>query len=256
MSKLIAVLSPAKLLDDQTHYPDLDCTAAEFTNEAKAIASKLKKLQPSELASLMSMSAALGNETQQRYQSWHLPFTHQNAHPAMLMFKGEVYRGLQAHDFNVKQLDFAQKHVRILSGLYGILKPLDLIMPYRLMMGTGFAPDKKNNNLYSFWREKITASLERDLDKKGVLIDLASQEYFKAIDLAQLNRRIVTCEFRESKGGKHVVVNTYAKQARGMMARFIIENAITKPEDLRGFDLERYRFQPTSSDNNRLVFVR
>lgn len=256
MSKLIAVLSPAKLLDDQTHYPNLPCTDAAFTGEAKSIVAKLNKLNSSELAKLMSMSAALGKETQQRYHSWKLPFTHQNAHPAMLMFKGEVYRGLQAHEFNLKQLGFAQDHVRILSGLYGVLRPLDLIMPYRLMMGTPFQPDKKTASLYAFWREKITNHLDQNLDKKGVLVDLASQEYFKAIDTVQLNRRVVSCEFRETKGDKHVVVNTYAKQARGMMARFIIENAITKPEDMRGFDLERYRFQSAPSDNDRFVFVR
>jgi len=256
MSKLIALLSPAKLLDDQSHYPDLPCTEAAFTAEAHHLVAKLKKQKPAELASLMSMSDALAAETHHRFQSWQLPFTHQNAHPALLLFKGEVYRGLQAHELNIKQLAFAQDHVRILSGLYGILRPLDLIMPYRLMMGTPFSFDKKHTNLYSFWKEKITNHLDRDLDKNGVLVDIASQEYFKSIDTGKLNRRVIACEFRENKGGKYVVVNTYAKSARGKMARFIIDAGIKNSNDLRAFNYDNYKFLPALSEENKLVFVR
>jgi cytoplasmic iron level regulating protein YaaA (DUF328/UPF0246 family) len=154
MSKLIAVISPAKLLDDQTHYPKLPCTQPEFTSEAKKLAALLQKMSASELSKLMAMSSALGKETELKFKQWQLPFSHENAHPAMLMFKGEVYRGLQAAELNPKELTFAQKHLRILSGLYGIMRPLDLVLPYRLMMGTPFEFDKKAPNLYVFWKQK------------------------------------------------------------------------------------------------------
>jgi len=153
-------------------------------------------------------------------------------------------------------LEFAQEHFRILSGLYGILRPLDLVMPYRLMMGTPLAIGKTTKNLYAFWTEKITAHLNDSLDKKGVLIDLASAEYFKSIDLKTLNRKVVTCEFRQKKGNDYVMVNTYAKSARGKMARFIIDNAITKADDCRAFNYDSYSLLDARSDDQRLVFVR
>ena len=200
MSSFIAILSPAKLIDDQTHYPNLSCTDVAFAEDAARLAGKLKKLSPENLAEMMSMSQALAMETHARFQQWKFPFTHQNAHPAMLMFKGEVYRGLQAAELNPKGLSFAQKHLRILSGLYGIMRPLDLVMPYRLMMGTPFGFDKKAPNLYAFWKQKITEALDNELGKKDVLINLASQEYFKVIDTKLLGRRIIECEFKETKG--------------------------------------------------------
>jgi cytoplasmic iron level regulating protein YaaA (DUF328/UPF0246 family) len=252
----MAVISPAKLLDNQTHYPNLPCTQPEFTADAKNIASLLKKMSAIELAKLMQMSIALGKETELTYKQWTQPFTHDNAHPALLMFKGEVYRGLQAQELHLKQLQFAQEHVRILSGLYGILRPLDLVMPYRLMMGTKLVISKEHKNLYHYWTTKITAHLNESLDKKGILIDLASSEYFKSIDLKTLNRKVVTCEFRQKKGNDFVVVNTYAKSARGKMARFIIDNTITKASDCRAFDYDGYRLLDARSDAERLVFAR
>ena len=226
MSSFIALLSPAKLLDDQTHYPNISCTDLVFAQEAAELAALLKKLSPDKLGELMDMSSALASETHARFQQWQLPFSHQNAHPAMLMFKGEVYRGLQAQELNPKQLNYAQKHVRILSGLYGILRPLDLIMPYRLMMGTPFVVDKKTPNLYAYWKSKITSNLQADLGKKTSIINLASQEYFKSIDTTLLNNRIIECEFKEKRNNKYVTVNTYSKLARGKMARFIIDHRI------------------------------
>jgi cytoplasmic iron level regulating protein YaaA (DUF328/UPF0246 family) len=252
----MAVISPAKLLDDQTHYPNLPCTQPAFPNEAKKLAALLKKMSAGELSTLMDMSTALGKETEIKFKQWTQPFTHENAHPAMLMFKGEVYRGLQAEELHLGQLEFAQEHFRILSGLYGILRPLDLVMPYRLMMGTPLAIGKTTKNLYAFWTEKITAHLNDSLDKKGVLIDLASAEYFKSIDLKTLNRKVVTCEFRQKKGNDYVMVNTYAKSARGKMARFIIDNAITKADDCRAFNYDSYSLLDARSDDQRLVFVR
>jgi cytoplasmic iron level regulating protein YaaA (DUF328/UPF0246 family) len=256
MSKLIAVISPAKLLDDQTHYPNIPCTQPEFLAEAEKLAGQLKKMNPAELSELMDMSVSLGQETALKYKKWKLPFTHENAHPAMLMFKGEVYRGLQAEELHLQQLEFAQKHLRILSGLYGIMRPLDLIMPYRLMMGTRLNIGKTHKNLYAFWTEKITSHLDQALDKKGILLDLASSEYFKSIDLNALNRKVISFEFRQKKGNDYVVVNTYAKSARGKMTRFILDNAITKADDCRAFDYDGYTLLDARSDDSRFVFVR
>jgi hypothetical protein len=256
MSSFLALLSPAKLIDDQTHYPNLECSQPEFTAEAQQLVNKLKKLNSAELSELMDMSASLAQETQRRLKEWHLPFSHANAHPAILMFKGEVYRGLEAQELNPKQLAFAQKHVRILSGLYGILRPLDWAMPYRLMMGTPFASDKKTPNLYAFWQEKITSSIDAELNKNGTLINLASHEYFKCIDLKKLNRRVIQCEFKENRGGKFVSVNTYAKHARGSMARFIIDNSIKKPDDIRAFDTDGYSLNSSLSTQDQFVFCR
>jgi cytoplasmic iron level regulating protein YaaA (DUF328/UPF0246 family) len=256
MSSFLALLSPAKLIDDQTHYPNLNCSEAAFQNEAKQLVSKLKKLQPIELSELMDMSSALSEETAVRFKQWKLPFTHQNAHPAILMFKGEVYRGLQASELHRNQLEFAQNHVRILSGLYGVLRPLDLVMPYRLMMGTPFVYDQKTPNLYAFWKEKITQNLQDSLNKNGVILNLASQEYFKCIDTASLQRRIIQCDFKEKKNNKFVTVNTYTKHARGLMARFIIDHQIKNPEDILAFDTDRYTFNKKLSDTNHFVFTR
>lgn len=256
MSQLLAVISPAKLLDDSTHYPDLNCTQPVFQDEAAYLVSKLKKCSAAELSELMELSAKLGEENKRRYAEWHLPFTHANAHPAVLMFKGEVYRGLKAEEFSKKELDFAQDHLRILSGLYGVLRPLDLVMGYRLMMGTPFSPDKKTKNLYAYWGTKIAEQLAESLAPKGVLVNLASSEYFKAVDLKSLNRRVVTCEFKERKGDKYSVVSTYAKHARGMMARFLIENKIKKADDLKAFEMENYKFNASLSSDNQWIFTR
>jgi cytoplasmic iron level regulating protein YaaA (DUF328/UPF0246 family) len=256
MSSFIALLSPAKLLDDQTHYPNIACTDAVFAQEAAEHVTKLKKLSPDKLGELMDMSSSLASETHARLHQWQLPFSHQNAHPAMLMFKGEVYRGLQAQELNPKQLDYAQKHVRILSGLYGILRPLDLIMPYRLMMGTPFAMDKKTPNLYAYWKSKITSNLQADLGKKASIINLSSQEYFKSIDTTELNNRIIECEFKEKRNSKYVTVNTYSKLARGKMARFIIDHQIKNADDIRAFDTDAYSYNESLSSTDRFVFTR
>lgn len=256
MSKLLAVISPAKLLDENTHYPNLDCTEAAFLKEANYLARKLKKMSSADLSELMGISAKLADENKRRYHDWHLPFTHQNAHPVVLMFKGDVYRGLRAEEFSTKELAFAQEHLRILSGLYGILRPLDLVMPYRLMMGTPFSPDAKTKNLYAYWGDKIAKELSNAILPKGILVNLASQEYFKSIDLKTLNRRVLTCEFKERKGDKYTVVMTHAKRARGMMARFLVENRIQKVEELKAFDSDNYAFNPRLSSDDNWIFTR
>ncbi len=256
MSSFIALLSPAKLIDDQTHYPELSCTEALFPAEARTLVSKLKKKSASELSDLMEMSEALGEETRRRFNSWKLPFTHENAHTAMLMFKGEVYRGLKANELNKKQLDFAQQHIRILSGLYGILRPLDLVMPYRLMMGTKFKIDSKTPDLYAFWTNRITEHLNDTLGKNDCVLNLASAEYFKCVNTDILNKRIVQCEFKEKKGNQFKTVNTYTKLARGKMARFIIENELKHIEDIRAFDQDQYIFNSSLSSVDNFVFTR
>ncbi len=256
MSKLLAVISPAKLLDDQTHHPELNCTQPLFMSEAESLVAKLKKVSAAKLSSMMAISKALGEENKKRYLNWETPFTHHNAHPALLMFRGEVYRGLNADTFNQKQLQFANDNVRILSGLYGILRPLDLVMPYRLMMGTPFSPSAKQKNLYAFWGNKIAASLQSDIDPKGILVNLSSSEYFKSVDTKTLNREVIQIEFKEKKADKYVITGTYAKLARGRYARFFIENKITKRADLKAFDVDGYGFNEKLSDENSLIFTR
>lgn len=256
MSKLLAVISPAKLLDDQSHYPALSCTQPQFLTEAEMLVSKLKKLPAVKLSELMKLSKALGEENKLRYNKWSLPFSHANAHPAILMFKGEVYRGMNAREFNDKDFKFASENLRILSGLYGLLRPLDLVMPYRLMMGTAFSISSEQKNLYSFWGTKIAEALKSQISERGILLNLSSDEYFKSIDIKTLNRTVVQCEFREKKGDQFVMVNTYTKLARGKMARFLIENKIQKTHDLQAFDSDGYHFNVRLSGENKLVFTR
>ncbi len=256
MAKWMAVISPAKLLDENTHYPDLTCTQPQFLQEAEYLTNKLKKLSASDLAALMDTSLTIGEENKRRFGQWQTPFSHANAHPALLMFKGEVYRGLKAEEFSKQDLDFAQKHIRILSGLYGILRPMDWARPYRLMMGTPFAPNAKTKNLYAYWGTKISDAIAQDLDSKGCLINLASSEYTKAIDFKHLNRRVITVEFKERKGEKFSVVMTYAKNARGKMARFLVENRITKVDEIKSFNEDNYNFNAHLSSENNWVFTR
>ncbi|MEN9348298.1 MAG: peroxide stress protein YaaA [Flavobacteriales bacterium] len=256
MAQLIAVISPAKLIDDQSHFPHLMHTEAPFLPEAEKLVQVLKKKTAKDLGKMMDLSVDLSELNKRRYSAWQLPFHPENALQAILMFKGDVYRGMEAHTFTKVQLNFAQKHLRILSGLYGILRPMDLIQPYRLMMGTPFQPDKKTPSLYAFWQKKVTAFVQEEVDEKGVLVNLASQEYFKAIDVKALNRRVVHCEFKEKKGDKYTIVSTYAKLARGYMAKFIVENKITQVEHLKAFDTQGYRFNAALSSENNWVFSR
>lgn len=256
MSQLIAVISPAKLIDDQSHFPNHLFTEAPFLPEAEKLVAVLKKKTAKDLGKMMDLSVDLSELNKLRYAAWKLPFVPENSLQAILMFKGDVYRGMEAHTFSKAQLNFAQKHIRILSGLYGILRPMDLIQPYRLMMGTPFQPDKKTPSLYAYWQKKVTAFVQQEVDEKGVLVNLASQEYFKAIDVKTLNRRVVSCEFKEKKGDKYSIVSTYAKLARGYMAKYIVENKITQVEHLKSFDTQGYAFNEALSSENNWVFSR
>ncbi len=255
-SKLIAVISPAKLLDDSSRYPELKSSEIAFAVEAEELANGLRKLKSKEISKLMDLSDALAIENEKRFQQWQLPFNTSNAIQSVLMFKGDVYRGLKAEELGARQLEWAQNHLRILSGLYGVLRPLDLIQPYRLMMGTPYSPNKVHKNLYQFWGNKVTEAIQSDLEPKGTLVNLASSEYFKVINKAVLDRKVIQCEFKEKKGSGFSIVSTYAKLARGKMARFIIENKIVKPSELAAFDVDGYVFNPKLSTDSDYVFTR
>lgn len=253
---MIAVISPAKTLDFESPVKNKLHTMPEFLQEAEIINSVLRKMGVPELMRQMSLSARLANLNAERNQAWSVPFTPDNAKQAVFMFNGDVYEGLDAASLSERELDFAQQKVRILSGLYGLLKPLDLIRPYRLEMGIRLKIED-NKDLYHFWRDKVTDRLNQELSADdGVLINLASNEYFKAIDEKRLNGRIVNLEFRDFKNGQYKIIAFYAKKARGLMTRFMVENGLTNPEDLKAFDLEGYYFNSRLSNDTNWVFTR
>ncbi len=254
---MLVLLSPAKKLDYDSPLPTALHTAPQFVPQAKALIDVLKKKSASEVASLMSLSPALAQLNVDRYAGWSERFTQTNARPAMLAFNGDVYEGLQADSLSEADLKWAQDHVAILSGLYGVLRPLDLMQPYRLEMGTKLA-NPEGKNLYEFWRDKITPYLNDQLvkDKTPVVVNLASDEYFKSVDTKALNARIVQCVFQDQKGDAWKVISFYAKRARGLMARYAVENRINEPEKLTAFDLEGYRYTPDVSTPDKLVFRR
>ena len=216
----------------------------------------LKKLSVQEVASLMSVSDKLAGLNVARYQEWQTPFTPDNARQAVLAFKGDVYTGLDAQTLDQKGLEFAQDHLRILSGLYGVLKPLDLMQAYRLEMGTKFGV-KGANDLYAFWGSQIREALQSESAfKDKVLVNLASNEYFKAVDAKKLDATIITPVFKDWKNGQYKMISFYAKKARGLMSRFIIDKQINQPEALKDFDYDGYRFSAEMSKGNDWVFIR
>lgn len=254
---MIIVISPAKSLYDHSPIQFEKFTQADFLPEAEKIVSVLKKKKPAQLVKLMGISTKLAEQNFQRFQNWSLPFTTGNSWQAVLMFNGDVYQGLKAETFTGSEFATAQQHLRILSGVYGLLKPLDLIQPYRLEMGTTVAIVRKKN-LYEFWKTKITTKLNEDMfeDNQKVLINLASNEYFSAIDTKKLKARIITPAFKELKNGEYQMVSFFAKKARGLMSRFIIQNQISDPEEIKAFDLEGYYFNNQLSKADNWVFTR
>lgn len=254
---MIIVVSPAKSLYEQAPVRLEKYSTAEFLPEAEKIVSILKKKKPEQLATLMGISSKLAELNFHRFQEWALPFTPENSWQAALMFNGDVYQGLKAETFSETEFDIAQQKLRILSGVYGLLKPLDLIQPYRLEMGTSLAIGRKKN-LYEFWQTKITAELNHELaesDQK-ILINLGSNEYFGAIEVKKLKARIITPQFKEHRNGNYQMVSFFAKRARGLMSRFIIQNNISDPEELKAFDLEGYYFNNPISKGDNWVFTR
>lgn len=249
------VLSPAKSLDLERKVPTKSKTEACFLSEAERINKLLKKKSPRSLSKLMSISDSLGQLNYERNQEWQLPFTEENSKQAIYAFNGDVYRGLDAYTIPKEKLDKVQDTIRIISGLYGILKPLDLIQPYRLEMGTKF-PVGKNKNLYEFWRKKVTQALNDELKDDEVFVNLASIEYFKAIDTKVLKVPVISVTFKEFKNGEYKNISVFAKIARGLMARYIIDTDAKTVDDLKGFNYEGYGFDANLSSETELIFTR
>ncbi|MDG1780573.1 MAG: peroxide stress protein YaaA [Flavobacteriales bacterium] len=252
---MLILLSPAKTLDPKNQGITESASQPLFLEEADYLVNKLKKFSAKKLEKMYKVSPDIAAENHERFQMWSAPFHLGNSRQAVLTFKGEVYRGLQAEHFLEQDFEFAQKHLRILSGLYGVLRPLDLMQAYRLEMGTSWAVSPTKKNLYKFWGNKLTDKLNNS-ETQGPIINLASNEYFKAVNTKELNREIITCHFKDNKNGEYKALMTYAKHARGLMARFIIKNKLTNPEDLKAFDLQGYSFNPRLSETNELVFTR
>lgn len=253
---MLMVISPAKTLDYESPLATEQFSQPDFLDDACELVDQLKTLEPHQISNLMHISDKLGQLNAERFQSWRLPFAPDNARQAILAFKGDVYTGLAAETFCEADFEFAQKHLRMLSGLYGILKPLDLMQPYRLEMGTRFE-NHRGKDLYAFWGDKITDELNRLLAADdGVLVNLASNEYFRSVRKKSLNGRLVTPQFKDWKNGQYKMISFYAKKARGLMCRYAIENRITQADDLKGFDLEGYRFSIEQSDADNWVFLR
>ncbi|MEY4593160.1 MAG: peroxide stress protein YaaA [Pseudomonadota bacterium] len=254
---MLLLLSPAKSLDFQTPPTTALSSQPDFLDHSVELVEQLRELAPSEIASLMSISDALALLNFHRFAEWALPFSLDNAKQAVLAFDGDVYDGLDALTLSEAQLQFAQQHLGILSGLYGLLKPLDLIQPYRLEMGTKFN-NQRGKNLYAFWGNLLTDTVNQRLAEMPdpVLINLASEEYFKSIQPKQLRGEIIQPVFEDWKDGKYKIISFYAKRARGLMARFAIENEIQTPEALKVFSTDGYEFDPSTSDQQRWVFRR
>ena len=254
---MLIVISPAKTLDFDTPVKSKLHSASIFAKETKQLVTELRKMAPQDLSRLMGISDKLGVLNYDRYRNWRYTPSAQQTKQAVLAFKGDVYTGMQAETFTASDLKFAQQHLRILSGLYGILKPMDLMQAYRLEMGTPL-PTARGNNLYAFWDDKITRELNNALQqsRSEVLINLASQEYFKAVLPAQLRASIISPVFKDWNNGAYKIVSFFAKQARGMMAAFIIKNRLSSPQQLLDFTEGGYCYNAAMSTSDQPVFVR
>lgn len=251
------IISPAKSLDFEKNVKIDDFTLPFFEKESQQLINKLKKLSKKKLGDLMKLSPQLVELNHQRYHNWQLPFTVKNAKQAGFVFIGEVYKGLNFESLSIENINKAQEKLRILSGLYGLLKPLDLMQAYRLEMGTRLDYNAKTKNLYQFWGDKITKKLNEELtEENSVLVNLASNEYFKAIKPKEIKGTIINCNFKENKNGDYKIVMMYAKNARGKMARYIIENDLKNKEELKTFDLDGYFFNPRLSSDTDYIFTR
>ncbi|MBL7938363.1 MAG: peroxide stress protein YaaA [Flavobacteriales bacterium] len=253
---MIVLLSPAKDLAQETPVVE-QVTQPVLLDHAAALVEKLKTLPAKKLSGLMDLSPKLGELNKERYARWSTPFTQKNARPAIFTFNGEVYRGLEARTLGSDDLRFAQHHLRILSGLYGVLRPLDLMQDYRLMMGTPFGLGKAKD-LYAYWGDHITDALKTDLEQSGsaVVVNLASSEYSKAVDLKKLGAQVITPEFKDKVGGVYKPLQTYMKQQRGAMARYIIQHRILDAKGIKGYDANGYRYSAADSTADKWVFLR
>ena len=249
------VISPAKSLDFETPLPTDTFSETSFLKQSRQVHSVLKTLSPKELSVLMDISDKLADLNWQRNQEWKTPFSTENARPAIFAFDGEVYNGIDAYSIPSEKLEVLQGRLFILSGLYGLLKPLDLMQPYRLEMGTKL-PVGESKNLYEFWKKTITTALNKSLSKDELFVNLASTEYFSAVDIKALKVPIITPEFKDYKDGKLKMISFFAKKARGLMVRYIIDSNAQTIDDLKGFNYEGYCFDANLSTDVKLVFTR
>lgn len=254
---MMIVISPAKTLDFESEKRNLQGTQPIFQDEASKVAAIMRKQSEKKLSALMDISKELAHLNYIRYQQWGAQTDDTSKRHALLAFKGDVYIGLQAETFTDEQMAYAQDHLRILSGLYGLLRPLDLIEAYRLEMGTKKKIGRKND-LYQFWLDKITKQLKEEMKQTGdsVLINLASNEYFKSINVKKLGVNIISPQFKEEKNGELKMISFFAKKARGMMSRFILTHSISDPEHLTAFSEDGYRYEPSLSTPEKPLFVR
>ena len=254
---MLTVISPAKTLDFDTPPTTRKASQPRLVERAAELVEDARALSPDDIRELMGVSEQIARLNHQRFMNWALPFSLDNAKQSVLAFRGDVYTGLDADSLNTGQLNFAQKHLRILSGLYGLLRPLDLMQPYRLEMGLKFA-NSGGRNLYEFWGNEITTELNRELHKSGkkVLVNLASNEYFRVVKTGALEGEIITPVFKDLKGGKYKIISFYAKKARGQMARFIIDQELNEPAGLKKFRAGGYRYNKAESTALELVFTR
>jgi uncharacterized protein len=254
---MLVVLSPAKTLDVETPAPIAKFSQPDLLDESQLLIERCRQLSMQDIASLMKVSDKIAGLNVARFAQWHKPFSLNNAKQAVFAFQGDVYTGLQAESLSVETLEYAQTHLRILSGLYGLLKPLDLMQAYRLEMGTKL-DNLRGANLYQFWGALITQSLNKALQAEGdnLLINLASNEYFKAVKKKELNGQVITPVFKDQKNGQYKVISFYAKKARGLMARYIVEQQVTGLDKLKEFVSDGYYFVESQSSATELVFYR
>ncbi|SDO26323.1 peroxide stress protein YaaA [Vreelandella arcis] len=254
---MLSVISPAKTLDFETPSTTQDVTQPDFLDDSQALIDILRDYSPQQISDLMGISDKLAGLNAARFAEWQPPFSLENAKPAAQAFQGDVYTGLEADTFNDSENRYAQQHLRILSGLYGLLRPLDLIQPYRLEMGTKL-PNPAGKDLYAYWKPTLTSALNAAIADSGskVLVNLASNEYFKAVDPQKLDARIITPVFKDEKNGTFKIISFYAKKARGLMSAWMIRKQVNDPDALKDFDVAGYRFDPAASQGDTFVFSR
>lgn len=254
---MLTVLSPAKTLDFDHPAPTRRSTQPRFLEQSAALVEDARELRPEDIRELMGVSEKIAELNFRRFHNWAIPFDRDNAKQALFAFRGDVYTGLDADSLDTEEIAFAQQHLRILSGLYGLLRPLDLMQPYRLEMGLKFA-NRGGHNLYAFWGDSLTRSLNSELGRSGsrVLVNLASNEYFRALRPGDLDAELVTPVFKDLKNGKYKVISFYAKKARGQMARYILRERLNEPAGLREFAVDGYRYNPELSTAREPVFTR
>ena len=254
---MLIVVSPAKTLDYETPPKTTISTMPDYLDDSQQLINRLRRFSSLDIADLMKVSKKIADLNFDRYEMWKKKFTEKNAKQAVLAFKGDVYTGLDAESFSAADFKFAQKHFRILSGLYGLLRPLDLMQAYRLEMGTRLETDR-GKNLYEFWGSSITQGLNKQLkkEKSEYLINLASNEYFKSVKPTELNAEIITPEFKEFKNGEYKMIGIYAKKARGKLSRYIIQNQLANPKEIKYFSEDGYKFSKQLSNGNKWVFTR